>query len=55
MCKEDPKLTKIRNKSKFKVVAEIMTNAQKVKIAYLYTGNWIMKFFKCHLKNNKII
>ena len=39
MCK-DPKLTNIRIKSKFKMVAEIMTNAQKVKIAYLYIGNW---------------
>lgn len=54
MCKENPKLTKIRSKNKFKMVAEIMTNAQNVKTAYLYIGNWKRKFLKCHLKN-KII
>lgn len=51
MCK-DPKLAKIRIKSKFKMVAEIMTNAQKVKTAYLYIGNGKIKNF---LKNSKII
>lgn len=40
-------------KSKFNKVAEIMTNAQKVKTAYLYTSNWKMKILKCHLKEQQ--